>query len=351
MKLKKSILLISFFVLCNNTLFSNELEDSVQNTKQSTPMATRDYLQDTLHIDREQYKYADNYRYTLTGELPLKDTKIKPLNFGIFLGTEAAFIAVQHIIQVQTIWSETTSFRFVEDGDYAMYVDKLGHFYGSYFSGYMYNEFFLMSGFSRESATLLGCGLGLAYSTYVEIMDGFGKDWGFSPTDFYSDVSGSVFFLLQHYIPYMQNFTPKFMYFPPEWHGELSRKPSSFFIDDYSSQTFFLSMNVHNMLPESMKRYWPAWLQLSVGYAARNMVDYLNPGITYDPSRSPVKFATVAGSPRYILALDYDLVKLLPDGPNWWNWFKQSMNYIKLPSPAVEFGETTRLFLLYPFHF
>jgi hypothetical protein len=65
----------------------------------------------------------------------------------------------------------------------------------------------------------------------------------------------------------------------------------------------------------------------------------------YDENGNPMVF----GSPRFIIALDYNLVKLLPDGGSFWNWFKQTLNFWKFPSPAIEIGEQVRFFLFYPF--
>jgi hypothetical protein len=57
--------------------------------------------------------------------------------------------------------------------------------------------------------------------------------------------------------------------------------------------------------------------------------------------------------------LDYDLPELLPDFRNTvggtvgdvLNWCKQTLNFVKLPSPSIEFGASgmTRFNLLYPF--
>lgn len=102
------------------------------------------------------------------------------------------------------------------------------------------------------------------------------------------------------------------------------------------------------MLPDDYKQYWLPWLQLSVGYAARNLSDPSIDG--YDPSKA-TKFSNgVAGSPKLIIGLDYDLVKLLPDGIPLWNWLRQTLNYFKLPAPAIEISEQgTRFMLMYPF--
>ncbi len=299
-------------------------------------------------INPEEFMYADNYRVTINGELPNIENDIDALRLGIFGGMFTGFIVSQHIYQVNTIWSESSKFRIIEDGNYALYSDKIGHFYGAYYSGYMYTEMLMWSGFNQKTATLIGSLMGVAYSTYVEVMDGFAYNWGFSPSDFYSDVAGFGFYLLQQNVPWFQNITPKFMYVPAEWHGEQRRIPSEFFIDDYSSQSLYFSLNVYNILPDNLKKYWLPWLQITVGYAARNLIEPGNP--LFNPDISTKYGEGVAGSPRLIIGLDYDIVKLLPDGIPLWNWVKQSLNYIKFPAPAIEISEKgTRFMLMYPF--
>jgi hypothetical protein len=138
-------------------------------------------------------------------------------------------------------------------------------------------------------------------------------------------------------------------------HGELKRIPHTNFIDDYSSQTVYFSFNIHPILPSSIQNYWPEWLELTVGYAARNLVN-AGPNVypEYDFSRTTYQGiaynqSPVYGKPSLIIGLDYNLVKLLPDGSTGWNWFKQTLNFIKLPSPAIEISDKVRFFLIYPF--
>ncbi|MGC8748262.1 MAG: DUF2279 domain-containing protein [Candidatus Kapaibacteriota bacterium] len=296
-----------------------------------------------------KYSIADKPLFTISGNSIKDTTKIKPIQTTIFFGSYAGIFVLQHIGQMQTIWKNRGEFHIAEDGKYAMYIDKAGHFYGTFLSSYVLSQSLLESGFSYNWAVGIGGLLGLGYTTYVEILDGFSKDWGFSPSDFYADVGGAVFFYLYSYIPFFQNFTPKFMYFPPRWFNAYSRKPSTMFIDDYSAHTFWLSINIHNLLPKEWKNYFPRWLDLSVGVAVRNLCDPLNPANNCNPNVSEPVFPYVWGNRKLIFALDYDLVKLLPDGSSFWNWLKQSLNYFKLPSPAIEVGHPTRFYILYPF--
>lgn len=295
------------------------------------------------------YSLADKPLYTISG-LPINSTtKIKPIPMIIFGGTYAGIFVLQHIGQMSTIWKNRGTFHFAEDGKYAMYIDKAGHFYGTFLSSYVLSQTLIECGLSYNWACAVGGLLGLGYTTYVEVLDGFSRDWGFCPSDFYADIAGALYFLGYSHISFLQNFTPKFMYFPPRWFNSYSRKPSTMFIDDYSAHTFWISVNVYNLLPKEVKSFYPRWLDISVGFAVRNLCDPLNPANNCNPNVSEPVYHFVWGNRKIILALDYDLVKLLPDGSPFWNWLKQSLNYFKLPSPALEIGKPTRFYLLYPF--
>jgi hypothetical protein len=143
---------------------------------------------------------------------------------------------------------------------------------------------------------------------------------------------GTGFFIAQHYVPFLQNFLPRWLYVPAQWSGIAARSNGETWIDDYNSSTFWMAVNVHGLLPEPLNGYWPKWLMLSAGYGVR--------GIEV-PGEEPARYS--------MLALDYNLVEILPEGPGFWGWLRQTMNHIKLPSPTVEFGPQTKFYLLYPF--
>ncbi|MGQ9818683.1 MAG: DUF2279 domain-containing protein [Candidatus Kapaibacteriales bacterium] len=303
---------------------------------------------DTLNnISCNFYKIADKPLFTISGDSPSLGNKLKLLPMGIFVGGYGVLFYIQHLGQMKTIWKNRSGFHIVEDGKYALYSDKAGHFYGTFLSSYILSSSLIECGFTYNWSTALSALLGLGYTTYVEILDGFSQEWGFSPSDFYADAAGALFFLGFSYFPFLQNFTPKFMYFPPRWFNSKSRVPSKMFIDNYSAHTFWVSINFYNLLPESFKKKFPSWLELSIGYAVRNLCDPFH--YNCNPNSSEPVSTYAWGNRKFIVAIDYDLVKLLPNGGPFWNWFKQSLNFIKLPSPAIEFGFPTRFYLLYPF--
>ena len=326
----------------------NSLPEYGQDSSSVHNLIKPDTIQNE-YVPINQFYLADKKRYTIDGSLPYLHTRIKTVPFTIFSSILTGIFIIQHEMQQSTIWKKVGPFRVAEDGKYTANLDKGGHIFGTFMPSYVFSEVLMTSGFSWNDATILGGALGLAYTTYVEILDGFSMDFGFSPTDWFADVIASSFFVAQHYIPFLQNFTPKFMYVKPSWHREYDRKEAETFIDNYSAQTFYLSVNMHNILPENINKYWPSWLELSIGYAVYS----LSAGITEHNAElisDDYHFGKVYGNRKLLISLDYNLIELLPDGPPWWNWLKQSLNYFKFPSPTLEIGSDTKLFIAYPFY-
>ncbi len=332
----KSITVIAY------TLLIFQLVPAVSLAQSSDTLSQSDRITPSLYLSSDKFTYAGERRYTLDGLLPNAETRIRPESAAILGGIYLGTLTWLHFHQANAWWSKDRgNFHFEEDWVYALQVDKAGHFYGGYLISYLMSEGMIASGFSWDDGTIWGTALGLAYQTYVETEDGFAKSWGFSPSDWYADAAGSLFFLAQHYVPALQNITPKWQYIPAEWTGKpvLSTRPKTF-IDDYNSSTFWWSVNVYNILPQQMKKYWVPWLDISFGYGA----DAIDAAPT--TNGPPDQLATR----RYMIGLDYNLIKLLPEGGWFWNWFRQSLNYIKFPSPAIEFkNSVTRFYLLYPF--
>lgn len=306
-------------------------EPVVAPVAQPTDSNTAD---DYPRIASVDFTYAGARRYTMDGSLPYEDSHLKALPTAIVGGVYLGAFIWLHNEQANAWWAnQRGAFHIQDDWEYALQVDKAGHFYGGYMASYLLSEGFLTTGMSWDAATVWGSVAGLLYQSYVEVEDGFARDWGFSPSDMVSNTLGAGFFVAQRYVPFLQNFTPKWQYIPSDWLGKNTIQHSTTFIDDYNGSTFWLSANVHNLLPPAAASYWPRWLNLAFGYNVY--------GVGLPDARDRER--------RYVIGLDYNLVELLPDGPGLWNWFRQGLNMIKLPAPALVIGNTTKFHLLYPF--
>jgi len=295
---------------------------------------------DSTYLFPDEFSYAGVPRTTFLGSQPLRESSIQPLPTAIIGGAYLGFAVALHVVQANAWWKdERGPFHILDDWEYAFQVDKFGHAFGGYTMSWLLGDMLMDCGLDVEAATITGGALGLAYQTYVEVLDGYATRWGFSPSDAAANAFGSGFYVAQNYVPFLQNFTPRWNYTPPQWTGDLAlNNRESNFIDDYNSATFWLAVDVDRMLPQSLETYWPDWMMLSVGYGIRNYEHKLPDGSMADPYA------------RWMVGLDYNWMRIIPPLPGVLNFFRQALNHIRIPGPTIEFSNRgTRFHFLYPF--
>jgi hypothetical protein len=277
--------------------------------------------------------YSGTKLYTLSGEPPNTSTQINPVHASLMAGITVTAGIYLHINQSAAWWDgKGRSFYFYDDWNDVLFADKCGHFLGAYSISYFGREAFVYSGFSWDQSILFGTLLGLISQTYVEFKDGYAEKTGFSVSDLGADIAGAAYFYLQHYIPFLQNFSPKWGYAPASLLGVPPQATTQTFLDNYNCTTAWLSVHMYNLIWGKQESFWPKWLNISFGYGVCG-------------------YYTTEIYSRFVIGIDYNLVELLPDGPPFWNWFKQTLNLIKLPSPAIEFTKFGTTFkVLYPFN-
>ncbi|MFH1052377.1 MAG: hypothetical protein V1779_15760, partial [bacterium] len=166
-------------LIFNKILFVSNDDDSISSELSGINEDSSDKGNKNPYVPLSEFMYGDNQRYTISGGLPLEDSHIKLVPTIIFgAGLTAVFVA-QHIGQMNTIWKEQGEFKFQEDIEQDFWADKWGHLYGAYFTSYLLSETLMECGLSYDAATVWGAALGLSYSSYVEVLDGFGENWGF----------------------------------------------------------------------------------------------------------------------------------------------------------------------------
>ncbi len=308
----------------------------------SAPAPERPSVSDTTaglvepeRISQSEFMNGESPRYTMTGKLPYRVTQVSPTTISIFGGALAGLAA--GIMWYQQVWypdSTKGPFNFKTDIGYSKELDKFGHLYGGWMASYCSHEALIASGFSKDDAALWGSVGGLIWGTWVEVADGFHSNYGFDWTDEVSNLLGAASFYIQREVPFFQNFDYKWSIGPSgrDSARNAAQIRSRILIDDYDGQNVWLSARVHSLLPESLKSYWPKWLQLAVGYGAKDVEL-----IGYTPYRT------------LYVALDYNLVELLPDMGPFMNWLVQGLNSFRFPAPALQILPDVRFKLLYPF--
>ncbi len=227
-----------------------------------------------------------------------------------------------------TWWKDqrTSEFKITWDNDYALGVDKFGHFFGTYLFSHGFSAAFDASDVEREKAVWYSASLALAFQLYVEIEDGFGPLWGFSPGDAICDLLGSAYWVAQYYYPFLNNFQPRVSYYPSEkfLNGDKNHSNIS---DDYEGQKLWLGLRMKNLLPKEIAEYWPSFLMLSVGVGAQGL-----DGIG-------------GGERQFYIAFDLDPLEI-PLYGSFWQFIKNTLDMIHFPMPGIRISPKTAAFLI-----
>lgn len=262
---------------------------------------------------------------------------------GITAGTLGIAMFSLHEYQMHSWWNgQRQGFHVQDDPGYKANFDKFGHTFGAYYTSHFYREAYNWSGMDSTTALALAAFSGFLWEFYVEIEDGFARDWGFSPGDARADLMGASFFYLRNQVPFLRNFEYKWSYWPsnqllnnnPDIPGQTLN-----ITDDYGGQEYWISAKMHNLLPDSWQGYWPKWLNLAVGFSGWNLDARDAKGNEdYGPRRK-----------AYWLALDYDVTAIWPESEyEILNFIRRGLDYWHLPAPAVRIYPEPRFYILFP---
>ncbi len=278
-----------------------------------------------LKLKPKPFLYQNFQNAKLNSEIPLVKNhyevfrrKVNYNSLMIYGGiTLASGIAV-HIYQSNAWWNNQNShFHIQEDNTYALQIDKYGHFYATRLLAHAFSSTLEASNVDLESSYQYGALLSFLYQMYVEVEDGFGPNWGFSPGDATADLLGSSFYLAQYYFPVLHNFSPRLSYMPTE--KVLSGHTNAIIIDDYEGQSFWIAMKMKKLLPDAISKYWPSFLMLSLGTSARDLD------------------GAGGGHREYYLAFDFDY-DVLPLNGEFGQWIKNTLDYLHFPMPGIRFS-------------
>lgn len=164
-------------------------------------------------------------------------------------------------IEYQWWWKDSTNkFHFEHDGflnNYSYGIDKFGHAYTSYMYFVTLNEVMKWANFSDKTRLYTSVILPAAWAISIEIGDAMAP-YGFSVPDLVANFSGIGYGLLQDKVPFFQNIDFKFSYYPRNANFNVS--------SNYDDHIYWLSFNMHNLLPKPIGRKWPELINVAIGY-------------------------------------------------------------------------------------
>lgn len=238
-------------------------------------------------------------------------THVNPWRVAALAGGSAGAALLVMETQRRRWWEDRSpQFRVANDWGYVRWSDKLGHFYAAALQTRLYRSALRWAGVSEPQARLWGAVGGFTNQLYYEVLDGYGPQWGFSPGDLVFNTLGVYFATAQADDPAFDAFFFKVSYWPSGWEG---KNP----MDDYAGQTYWLTANPHHLAPSPAKRYLPPWLNVAVGYGARDRdeYDFLTTSLVY-------------------VGLDLEPAGL-PFRGKVWDTLVPFLRHVHLPGPAV----------------
>lgn len=265
---------------------------------------------------------------------PVNKKKLTTLVIGSSTGYAATLVGLNQLWYKD---AERQSFRFFNDNAEWKQVDKIGHFYSSFYFSYGASKALQGCNVPVKKADLIGAITGFAVLVPVEIFDGFSDAYGASGGDLIADAAGPLFYLGQKKLWNQVRIYPKFSFHQTRYAAErpnvLGDDLSSEIFKDYNGQTYWLSVDMDKFMR------FPKWLNLGAGYGAQGMVyarDFQNTEAGYNKAYR-----------QYYLTLDFDLTAI-KSRSKVVNTLIFIGNMIKLPSPTLEFSRKgTRFHALY----
>lgn len=223
--------------------------------------------------------------------------------------------------------ASTQSFRFFNDNAEWKQVDKIGHFYSSFYFSYGMSRALHWANVPPRKADFASALTGFLIMVPIEIMDGYSDAYGASAGDLVANGAGSLFFLGQQLAWKEIRVYPKFSVHGTSYAAQrpnvLGEDAISRIFKDYNGQTYWLSVDIDKFAS------FPKWLNIGVGYGAERMI--------YARDHENKEQAGLDPYRQYYLTLDFDLtaIRTRSKAVKTLIFFA---NMIKIPSPTVEFS-------------
>ena len=243
-------------------------------------------------------------------------------------------LAAATLIGLNQIWYADypkSDFHFINDNDEWLQMDKIGHMYSAYHLGRLGSEALNWSGADKKKQLIYGAGLGFAFLTAVEVLDGYSAEWGASSGDIIANAAGTALYVSQELFWKEQRITPKFSFHTTRYADQNPEKLGSSLneqiLKDYNGQTYWLSVNLHSFAKETKI---PKWLNVAFGYGADGMLSGNNKNENLVSSPKPENFRQI------YLSFDVNFAKINTKS-HFLKTIFSVLNTIKIPAPTLEY--------------
>lgn len=201
-------------------------------------------------------------------------------------------------------------------------IDKVGHFYTSYFFFRLQKNILEWGGVSKISSFWISSGMTLGLALLIEVGDGF-SDYAFDYQDLVFNIGGLSYGILQDNVSFFKNFNFKWSFVPTDKFNFPPR-----FTEHYDSHIYWLSIDMHNLLKDTFVKFWPPFICPAVGFSVGNH----------------------ASRREYIVGLDFNFNSLFNPSNENSVLIRNIVELFHVPAPGIKYSEKFKpeykLFLL-----
>jgi len=253
---------------------------------------------------------------------------------GLTGGYAGLYLYFQHVW-----WSGTPAPKWFVENDWDREerdADKFGHLFGGYQLTRLTSELLQAGCVPPSRAAAWAALYAYAFQFQIEEWDGTQQLYGFNPSDLVADAAGALFAVAQQHAKALQYIKPVWSYQPTEayrrrnlpGHGGQPRATT-----DYSGQTYWFSTDVHGLLPDGAKPFWPSFIRLSPGYSITDYVD-------------PATGGGLRARRKILVSLDID-PEHLPGDNKVWRTIKHELAFFRIPGPTLQLTPIRKFFPAY----
>ncbi|MEJ5305071.1 MAG: DUF2279 domain-containing protein [Ignavibacteria bacterium] len=264
-------------------------------------------------------------------------TRIKWEYLGPFIGATVITNVSIYFIFKDAYWNEArTKFHTFNDWNNAdMNIDKLGHFYAGMLLSKGAYKVLRATNVPENYSVISSILSSIFFQTQIEFHDAYYKKWGWSWWDFGGNVLGAIYPHLQNHFKPLQSVNLKWSYHPSPAY---KKGWYDYWIKDYEGFTYYLSFDIHSILPSPVDNYWPKWLNFAIAYGVEKVKLGKN---IWNSSGKPL------GDREWYISLDYSLLKLFNPESKILREVLDLLDNFHFPAPAVRITPSTIWYGIY----
>jgi hypothetical protein len=267
--------------------------------------------------------------FSSQGEVAETDTT-KGLNwvaFGITTGAITGFVIYLWPSLEEAWWKQTGKFHWEHFESEMRYknIDQLGHVYVAMEISKLFTTTTELWNLPKPYPDYIGPSFSTLFLGGIELKDAYTPEHGFGKVDFLANTIGAWYPFAQKRIPVLKKFNLKYSY----WPSEEKKQGKVDFVWDYGGMTYWLSADLHDLLPEG--NIVPSWLNPAFGYGGtrhsttRDAMEHRELYLGLDlnlpalPGKSPILTKTKALLNGWHFPMP--AVRLYPDKPKFYLLF------------------------------